>query len=123
MCKNIIVSGSDIAGEGEHKIFEYIRNNSIRHQDQKTVIHGLDADLIMLCLNHLHISRKIHLYRETPHFIKNISSDLDPNETYLIDIYELSENIANDLTGNKKLRTTKTSNCSRLYICMFLSRK
>ena len=34
-CKQIIASGSDIAGEGEHKIFEYIRNNSERHKDEK----------------------------------------------------------------------------------------
>ena len=121
-CKNIIVSGSDIAGEGEHKIFEYIRSNSIRHKDQKSVIHGLDADLIMLCLNHLHISRNIHLYRETPHFIKNISSDLDPDETYLINIHELADNIANDLTGNKNLSDDKKLQIVHdyIFVCLFL---
>jgi len=51
-----IYSGSDIAGEGEHKIFEYIRENAMYHKDTTTLIYGLDADLIMLCLNHLHIS-------------------------------------------------------------------
>ena len=86
--KNIMISGSNIPGEGEHKIFEYIRNHKDIHKEQTSVIHGLDADLIMLCLNHLYISDNIHLFRETPHFIKNISNDLDPNETYLINIKE-----------------------------------
>ena len=39
-------------GEGEHKIFDYIREN--KHiNNEKTVIYGLDADLIMLTVNHL----------------------------------------------------------------------
>ena len=121
-CKKITVSGSDIAGEGEHKIFEHIRDNASTHKDEVTVIHGLDADLIMLCLNHLHICENIHLYRETPHFIKNISSELDPEETYLIDINELAENIITDLTGKKtsfdknKLRIVH----DYIFVCLFL---
>ena len=64
----IIVSSSHEPGEGEHKIFEYIREHASEHADQTTVIYGLDADLIMLCMSHLHISRNIYLYRETPAF-------------------------------------------------------
>ena len=62
--KNIIVSGSDENGEGEHKIFEYIRNNY--KKTDSNVVYGLDADLIMLCLNHLSFNNNIYLYRETP---------------------------------------------------------
>ena len=29
---NIIVSGTDVEGEGEHKIFEFIRNNEETHK-------------------------------------------------------------------------------------------
>ena len=47
---NIIVSTSDDVGEGEHKIFEYIRENQIFHSKTTTLIYGLDADLIMLAL-------------------------------------------------------------------------
>ena len=61
--KNIIVSTSNEVGEGEHKIFDFIRNNN--HSVTTSVIYGLDADLIMLCLNHLAISPKLYLFRET----------------------------------------------------------
>ena len=81
-----IYSGSDIPGEGEHKIFEYIRDNAGVHKDTTTLIYGLDADLIMLCLNHLHVSDQIYLYRDTPEFIQSLDSTLSSNEQYYLDI-------------------------------------
>jgi len=85
-----IYFGSDVAGEGEHKIFEYIRENAEYHRDTTTLIYGLDADLIMLCLNHLHISQNIYLYRDTPEFIQSLDSTLSSNEQYYIDIPEFA---------------------------------
>jgi 5'-3' exoribonuclease 1 len=81
-----IYSGSNIAGEGEHKIFEYIRSTPDYHRDTTTLIYGLDADLIMLCLNHLQISENIYLYRDTPEFIQSIDSNLSKDESYYLDI-------------------------------------
>lgn len=81
-----IYSGSDIPGEGEHKIFEYIRENGDYHRGTTTLIYGLDADLIMLCLNHLHISQHIYLYRDTPEFIQSLDSTLSSNDQYYLDI-------------------------------------
>jgi 5'-3' exonuclease len=46
----IINSTSDICGEGEHKIFEYIRKNALIHKEETTIIYGLDADLIILSI-------------------------------------------------------------------------
>ena len=81
-----IYSGSDSPGEGEHKIFEYIRENSEYHKETTTLIYGLDADLIMLCLNHLHISQHIYLYRDTPDFIQSLDSTLSSSDQYYLDI-------------------------------------
>ena len=99
----IITSCSDEKGEGEHKIYDYIRNNPDYHRNTGTVIYGLDADLIMLTLNHLHLTNKMYLFRETPHFIKNLDNTLDPNELYLLDIPELSKVIISDMNNNQSI--------------------
>jgi 5'-3' exonuclease len=112
--KKLIVSPGDESGEGEHKIFEYIRANDVSHMTEKTVIYGLDADLIMLAINHLRIVPNIFLYRETPHFMKSISSDIDPNCAYLLNIQALSEIIASEV-GVEQLRVTDYT-----FICFFL---
>lgn len=91
---NIIISGSDEIGEGEHKIFDYIRNNPEKHFEENTFIYGLDSDLIMLSINHLYCCPNIYLFRETPEFIKSVNKDLEPNQNYFLDIKELSTNIS-----------------------------
>ena len=83
---NILVSGSNKPGEGEHKLFDYIRINPEKHASESTVIYGLDADLIMLSINHLPICPQIYLFRETPHFIQSIDSSLEPDANYFLDI-------------------------------------
>ena len=118
----IIVSLADEKGEGEHKIFQYIRDNKTQHQKQSTVIYGLDADLIMLCINHLSISKNIYLYRETPEFIKSINSDLEPNKDYILDIPKMAQILTKKLNGYKTPSTIIEKN--KLYdyilICFFL---
>lgn len=93
----MIISSSNEPGEGEHKIFEYIREHAAEHAEQTTVIYGLDADLIMLCMSHLHISRNIYLYRETPEFVKSINVTLDEKERYYMDIPEFADAIVENL--------------------------
>lgn len=97
--KKVIVSTTDEPGEGEHKIFQYIRDNNEHHRKTTTLIYGLDADLIMLCLNHLKKCEKIFLYRETPEFIKSIDSSLEPNSDYFLDIPELGDRIIDEMSG------------------------
>lgn len=120
--KKIIVSGSNEPGEGEHKLFEYIRTFPEEHQNVNTIIYGLDADLIMLSINHLPISNKIYLFRETPEFIKSINSELEPNESYLMDIPELARVITLDMNNGQELTTEQQKN--RIYdyilLCFFL---
>jgi 5'-3' exoribonuclease 1 len=119
----IIISGSDEIGEGEHKIFEYIRNTPKKHKHEVTLIYGLDADLIMLCLNHLPISKNIYLYRETPEFIKSINRNLNPNENYILDIPELSREIISKMNNGFAYKNDSQQK-NRLYdyilICFFL---
>ena len=122
---NIMISASDEVGEGEHKIYEYIRQNSEYHSKTTTVIYGLDADLIMLTLNHIHISNKMYLFRETPHFIQTIDKTLDANELYLMDIPYFAERMIEELSacetgeeGETELINTKIFDY--IFICFFL---
>ena len=98
--KNVIVSGSEEVGEGEHKIFEYLRNK--KSTDVDAIIYGLDADLIMLSLCNISTCSSIHLFRETPVFIKSFSSIIEPNEKYLLDINLLKEEVDGIMGGPNK---------------------
>ena len=91
--KNIIVSGSDKEGEGEFKIFNFIRNENI---ELNHIIYGLDADLIMLSL--INYPYKIFLYRETKYFLyfKHINKD----KKYLLNTTMLAEQISIGLYNN-----------------------
>ena len=115
----IIISGSDIYGEGEHKIFEHIRNFPRKHRDTNTVIYGLDADLIMLSINHLPISDNIFLFRETPQFIKSINVELEPNESYIMDIPELARIITLDMNNGQLLQNNNRV-YDYIFLCFFL---
>jgi 5'-3' exonuclease len=122
---NILVSGSNQAGEGEHKLFDYIRKNPDKHSSETTVIYGLDADLIMLSINHLPICPNIYLFRETPHFIQSIDNSLEPNSNYFLDIPELTDKIIGFLNNEKdEKEKDKILNKNKVYdyifICFFL---
>ena len=120
--KKFIFSGSDEPGEGEHKLFQHIRDNEKTHAKQVTVIYGLDADLIMLCLNHLRISKQIYLYRETPEFVKSINSSINPNESYLLDIPLLSQEIILQMNNGKKPSSKQETNklYDYIFLCFFM---
>ncbi len=85
--KNYVVSSSDVAGEGEHKIFDHIRREG---RSRINIIYGLDADLIMLSLCNLQYAPLIYLYRETPSYIASLNAELAANEKYLFNIPMLS---------------------------------
>ena len=116
--KKIIISTSNEIGEGEHKIYEFIRNNQEYHKTSTTVIYGLDADLIMLTLNHLHIAPSMFLFRETPHFIKTIDKTLEPNKNYIIDIPLFGKVLSLELNNNKEPDTKQKKN--RIFDYIFL---
>ena len=81
----------------ENKKGIYYQKHMTHHILDKTIIYGMDADLIMLSLNHLKYCNSIYLYRETPIFINSLDSTLDKNETYLLDIYRLGKEIYKEM--------------------------
>jgi len=81
---NYYYSGSNICGEGEHKIFKIIKN---LENNKSILIHGLDADLIILSL--ISHKKNIYLMRE-----KQENETLD--YTY-VNINALRNAIINDL--------------------------
>lgn len=76
----VLVSGSDEPGEGEHKLFRYLR--AVPDIGGASVlVYGLDADLIMLSLAHLPVCPRIYLYRD---------KDNDLIQDHFLDIAALS---------------------------------
>jgi 5'-3' exoribonuclease 2 len=72
-CKyNIIVSDSGEPGEGETKIFNYVSKENITNE--KIVIYGLDADLIMLSML-IGNKNTIYLMRESQFYRHHMDSD------------------------------------------------
>ena len=118
----IFVSGSNKVGEGDHKIFDYIRVNPNKHLTETTIIYGLDADLIMLSINHLPICPNIYLFRETPHFIQSIDSSLEPESNYYLDIPELSNAIISYMNNDRELTLEQQKNkvYDYIFLCFFL---
>lgn len=118
--RELIFSGSNVVGEGEHKIFEKIREDVAYHQVTNTCIYGIDSDLIMLSLNHT-LSSKFHiyLYRETPHFVQSIDCSLLPDCSYLIDIPELARSIIHYMNCESKVANNDRLR-DYILICFFL---
>lgn len=102
-----IVSGSDIPGEGEHKIFEHIRSHA-RNVSDRIIVYGLDADLIMLSINHLHVCPNIFIFRETPAFYPGAAAETPYT---ILDIARLSQKIEN---------YTKADAKSYIFLCFLL---
>jgi len=91
-------SGSSEFGEGEHKIFEHIRQTERVKQLQieEDVVYGLDADLIMLSLLSKR-SSSIHLLRERPVFDLPLPGN---TEFSTMDIHALSKRIEEEYGPN-----------------------
>ena len=118
-CSYIISTSADV-GEGEHKLFHHIRANPLA-KVETSVVYGLDADLIMLAINHLPISPQIYLFRETPEFIKSIDKSLEPGESYLLDIPLLAETINQSMSETYVPGNIENSRVyDYIFLCFFL---
>lgn len=98
----IILALSDVPGEGEHKIFEYLRNN-IQPNDN-ICVYGLDSDLIMLSIFHLNLCSNIYICKETPDFMqgkgKQQFETRKEDELMYMDVDSLLRHILKEMSCN-----------------------
>jgi len=83
----ILTSCSDEPGEGEHKLFQYIRENDCK--EDIVAVYGLDADLIMLSIYHTQFVKNICVFRETPNFKTVLSNEYKAGQCVFMDINAL----------------------------------
>ncbi|KAI5923853.1 exoribonuclease 1 [Camillea tinctor] len=103
---DIVLSGHEVPGEGEHKIMEYIRNAKAQldyHSNVRHCLYGLDADLIMLGL----LSHDPHfcLLREEVTFgraSKTKSKELEHQNFYLLHLCIVREYLELEFQDLKK---------------------
>jgi len=124
--EKIIFSGSNVPGEGEHKLFQYIRDHPM--QNDEVAIYGLDSDLIMLSIFHQTFCKNIHIFRESVEFAHNIVGSKDP--FYFLNIRELSASIFQEMEPivdtkaidpkNPRLDIPLCNNKIRIYDYIFL---
>jgi len=89
----VIFSAADVPGEGEHKIMKYLNSSDNYFSDNdKTIIYGLDADLIMLSMasniNNIYLLRERTLFGSYTFDINGhefLYLDIDILKTCLID--------------------------------------
>jgi len=114
--RTIIVSASDEAGEGEHKMFQYMRDNAL--QSETIAVYGLDSDLIMLSLFHCFACENIHIFRESPAFGKALlNAEIDENELIFLDNRALAGAILKEMG----IGATETGHArSRIYDYIFM---
>lgn len=115
---NIIVSGSNIPGEGEHKIFDYLRKQNCLNQN--VALYGLDSDLIMLSIFNLQHCNNIYIFREAPEFLKHyfpIDKSAPNNMPYFLDMKYLSSSIINEMNCTY---SSQQRIYDYIFLCFFL---
>lgn len=112
----ILISCSNCDGEGEHKLYNHIRN--VNMKDENIAVYGLDSDLIMLSIFHLQYCKNIFIFREAPEFLKgSIPVDTSNNQPYFVDIH----NLANGILSHMNCRNSSRQRIKDyVFLCFFL---
>ena len=106
------LSSCHVPGEGEHKIFQEIRESpSVSGEDEPVrYIYGLDADLIMLSLaSHRH---RIRLLRESVHFGK-----VKQDSLLLLEVDDLRKALCSEIRSHIP-ELTDEEEMVRDYLCL-----
>ena len=113
--KRVVISGSDEAGEGEHKMFQYMRDNALKRE--MIAVYGLDADLIMLSLFHCFACENIYICRESPEFGRaHLNDSFARDELLYLDNRALSRAILSEMGING---TSSDDSRGRIYDYIF----
>ena len=99
--ETVILSTSDEPGEGEHKLFQYMREMGVLGLNEVSVVYGLDADLIMLSLFHIDYTKNIYVCREQPEFMHVLDNVKAENDALLfLDIAQLRSFVFQHIVGD-----------------------
>lgn len=116
--RTVVVSPSTQRGEGEHKMFEYLRDHPAKHET--VAVYGLDADLIMLSVVHLHYCYNIHIFREAPHFSRSVlpaNMRVGENELLFLNTHKLSKHLLENM-GCREYERRRL--LDYIFLCFFL---
>ncbi|KAI3519402.1 hypothetical protein L1887_08476 [Cichorium endivia] len=131
----VVLSDSTVAGEGEHKIFSFIRSQrNLPGYDPNTrhCLHGLDADLIILALAtheiHMSILREVIFYgkpkssKSAAKYPESIQIHIDRLKFELFNIWVLREYLERDLLSNPNLEGTDFERLidDFVFMCLFV---
>lgn len=120
--KQMRVSTSQEPGEGEHKMFQHMRDHA--NQRETIAVYGLDSDLIMLSLFHCFACENIFIFREAPEFAKSVlpkDAHIAPNELLFLDGRALAASILKEMgCAGADARESRSRIYDYIFMCFLL---